>query len=54
MEGKEFKSIYIDLKKGVYEINGEKAERITELKLTWTPEDGWELYISKDEIYTVL
>lgn len=54
MEAKKFKSIRIDLEKGVYEINGEKAERITALNLEWTPEEGWALDISRNEIYTAL
>ena len=54
METKQFKSICIDLEKGIYEINGEKAERITALKLEWTPEEGWALDISRNEIYIAL
>ena len=52
MEIKKFKSIYIDLERGIYEINGEKGKRIKELNISWTLEDGWELELSVDEIYT--
>ena len=52
MEEKRFKSIHIDLEKGIYEVNGESGKRITGLNLSWTPEDGWELELSVDEIYT--
>lgn len=52
MEDKKFKSIHIDLEKGIYEINGENEKRITQLNLSWTPEYGWELELSVDEIYT--
>lgn len=52
MENKKFKSIHIDLEKGIYEINHEKMEHVTALNLDWTPEDGWVLDISRDEIYT--
>ena len=51
MEAKKFKSIRIDLEKGIYEINGEKAERITALRLEWAPEEGWALDISRNGIY---
>lgn len=46
-----FNSIHIDIKKGIYEINGEPAGFITELKLEWDSKDGWALTISKDETY---
>lgn len=50
-EIKQFKSIHIDTEKGIYEINGEPAGFITELKLEWDSENGWALVISKDETY---
>lgn len=46
-----FKSIHIDLDKGIYEINGEPAGMITELKLEWDSENGWALIVSRDETY---
>ena len=52
MKNKKFKSIHIDLERGIYEINGENVERITALNLNWIPDDGWALNISLDEIYT--
>lgn len=48
---KQFKSIHIDIEKGIYEINGESAGLITELKLEWDSENGWALIVSKDETY---
>ena len=52
MEKKRFKSIHIDLEKGIFEINGEGGKRITELSFSWNPEDGFELVVSVDELYT--
>lgn len=52
MVEKKFKSIHIDLEKGIFEINGESGRRITELSFSWKPEDGFELVISVDELYT--
>ena len=48
---KRFRSIHIDREKGIYEINGEPAGFITELKLEWDPENGWALMITKEETY---
>lgn len=51
VEVKKFNSLHIDINNGVYELNGEKMEGVTELSLNW--EDGeWVLNISKDEIYS--
>ncbi len=51
MEEKRFKSIHIDLEKGIYEVNGEKVERATKLDLSWAPEYGWELLLSVNQVY---
>ena len=48
---KKFNSIHIDIEKGIYKINGESTEFISELKLEWNPIDGWALIISRDETY---
>lgn len=50
-EIKKFKSIHIDTEKGIYEINGEEAGFVTELKLEWDSENGWALTIEKEETY---
>ena len=48
---KVFNSIHIDLEKEIFEINGESAGLITELKLEWDSENGWALIVSRDETY---
>ena len=52
MKPEKFKSIHIDLEKGIYELNGIQANRIRALALTWDCEDGWALEITRDEVYT--
>ena len=50
-ENLKFKSIHIDIDNGIYEINGEKQENITDLILEWHGE-GWLLNIQKDLFYS--
>ena len=45
-----FNSIHIDLDKGIYELNGEKMERVTALELTLDA-TKWSLDINKSETY---
>ena len=45
---KEFKSIHIDLEKGIYELNGEPMRCVSELHLMLNAEK-WSLHINKDE-----
>ncbi len=44
----EFKSIHIDLEKGIYLLNGEPMEHLKELNLMLDSE-SWSLRINKDE-----
>lgn len=49
---KKFQSIYIDLEKDIYKVNGETIPEFTkELNLSWTPDNGWELELSIDKVY---
>ena len=45
---KEFKSIHVDLEKGIYRLNGEPMEHVKELNLILDSE-SWSLRINKDE-----
>lgn len=50
MEAKTFKSIHIDLEKGIYQINGEEVPKVSHMELLF--EKGiWSLVISRDEFY---
>lgn len=47
---KVFNSIHIDLTKGIFEVNGEKLEFVSELELSG--ENGhWSLRVRKDDLY---
>lgn len=51
MTTEKFKSIHFDLERGIYEINGDKVDRVRALSLTWDSEEGWVLDVTKDETY---
>ena len=44
----EFKSIHVDLEKGIYRLNGEPMEHVKELNLM-LDSGSWGLRINKDE-----
>lgn len=44
----EFKSIHVDLEKGIYLLNGEPMEHVKELNLM-LDSGSWSLRINKDE-----
>lgn len=46
---KKFKSIHIDLEKGIYKINDEEIERVSKLEFVWTPYGGYVLDITEDK-----
>lgn len=52
MEKKKFKSVHIDIEKGIYEINGEKIpDRCSKLSLEFNNGE-WSLLITTSNLYT--
>lgn len=49
-ETKKFKSIHIDLDKGIFELNGEKLDMVSELELKACGYN-WNLTLQKEERY---
>lgn len=49
---KKFKSIHIDLEKGIYKINDEEIEMVSKIEFVWTPYGGYVLNITEDKTYT--
>lgn len=50
VERKEFKTLQIDVKKGIFLLNGKDMEGISRINLDFTNGEWW-LLITKDEIY---
>lgn len=49
-ERKAFKSIHIDLEKGIFLINGEKLPMVSRIDLEFN-NGKWSLLVTRDEIY---
>lgn len=50
VERKKFKSLEIDVEKGIYKLNGENMEMISEINLDF--DNGkWTLLVTREEIY---
>ena len=50
IQQKVFNSIHIDLKKGIFELNGEEMKFVKGLELK-NEDSHWYLIVSKDEFY---
>lgn len=46
----EFKSIHIDLEKGIFKLNGEPMKKVVDLKL-YAKDCEWDLHLTRDEVY---
>ena len=50
VERKSFKSIYIDVEKGIYLLNGEEVSMVSRIDLEFN-NGKWLLLITRDELY---